>query len=106
MGEVARIARNGLTACLSLGRIQPPELHQPRPAQNGIQRLAQLMTERLEELVLQSAVALCLDARGALAFEHGPQLIDRLFHGNPAPRRLIISRLTLPLIRSYSAASM
>ena len=81
MGEMACIAGNRLAGRLRLGGIETPELHQSRPAQNGVEGRSQLVPQRLNELILQPARALGLEARGALEFEQGLQLIERVFHG-------------------------
>ncbi len=85
MGEVSCIAGDGLPCGLGLGGIEPSELHQARPAQDRVERRPQLMTERLQEFVLQPARTLGLEACGALEFELGPQLIEGLIHGTAAP---------------------
>ena len=54
---------------------------QPRMALSGG---AQLVTESLEEFVLQPPAALGFDASGALTGEQSPQLLYRFIH-NDAP---------------------
>ena len=54
-----------------------PVLSMPGPAEDGVERRAQLVREQAEELVLRAAGDLGLLARGLLALEESLALLDR-----------------------------
>src|SRR5262249_44154084 len=87
VSEQARIARYSLAARAGFLHSEPPQLHQARPAENRIQRRAQLVAQGLQKFIFQAAAALGFDACATLAVEQGSELLYRLIHWLPTIAR-------------------
>ncbi len=81
IGERARVARDGVSAVARFRLPEAPGLEQARPSEDRGQRSAQLVSERVQKLVLEPARTLGLDARRTLVLEQCPQFVNGLIHG-------------------------
>ena len=81
----ARVALDGLERALPVGFVAGAEPQHLRPAEDGVERRAQLVGERGQELVLHVAQPLGLGAGGAFAVEQELPLLGRLLRGLVEP---------------------
>lgn len=70
----ARAALDDDHALAQIGRLEDVRLHQPRPAQDGVERRAQFVAERGQELVLDPAGMFGLAARAGFCLQRQLEL--------------------------------
>ena len=78
LGEYAYVAIDGLAAALHVLGREAPGFKQARPAEHGMQRGAQLVSQRRQELILESADALRFRAQRPLVGETLAQVLGFL----------------------------